>query len=118
MEEPRQGEVCGRHYATGQALRVRWHDNLIRQIEPAELSSSADAFLAPPLFDLQINGYAGVDFQQDDLRLEDLLTAVRQLRLAGCACFLLTLITDDWSKLTARWRHLRELRAQSPEIQR
>jgi N-acetylglucosamine-6-phosphate deacetylase len=39
------------------------------------------------------------------------------LRAAGCAKFLLTLITDDWSRLTTRLRHLRAVRAQSAELQ-
>jgi N-acetylglucosamine-6-phosphate deacetylase len=68
------------------------------------------------LFDAQVNGYSGIDFQQDNLRAEDLLVAVRRLRAAGCARFLLTLITDDWAALTARLRHLRAVRAQSAEL--
>src|SRR5581483_7673599 len=54
---------------------------------------------------------------QDNLRAEDLLTAARQLGQAGCTQFLLTLITDEWPKLTARLRHLRTLRSQSAELQ-
>src|SRR5439155_8978926 len=74
-------------------------------------------WLAPTLFDLQINGYGGVDFQQDDLSLDALISAVRQLRTAGCARFFLTLITDEWPELTARLRQLRWLRSQSAELQ-
>src|SRR5262249_3317980 len=42
--------------------------------------------------------------------------AIEQLRLAGCGRFLLTLITDEWPRLIARLRHLRELRERSSEI--
>jgi N-acetylglucosamine-6-phosphate deacetylase len=66
--------------------------------------------------DLQVNGYAGVDFQQDRLTLDELHSATRQLRLAGCTRYLLTLVTDEWSRLIPRLRHLRELRAQSAEL--
>src|SRR5262249_10817364 len=69
------------------------------------------------LFDVQINGYGGIDFQQDGLSLEDLLTATRRLRRDGCLRFFSTLITDEWPKMTARLRRLRELRSQSPELQ-
>jgi N-acetylglucosamine-6-phosphate deacetylase len=68
------------------------------------------------LVDLQVNGFGGIDFQQDNLTVEDLLTAARQLRAAGCGLFLLTLITDEWAKLTARLRHLKKLREQSAEL--
>jgi N-acetylglucosamine-6-phosphate deacetylase len=112
-----EGEVCGRHYATNEPVRVRWQDGRICGLEPADSSPSPEFWLAPALFDLQVNGYGGIDFQGDNLRLEELLSAVRQLRLAGCARFLLTLITDEWPRLTARLRHLRELRSQSTELQ-
>jgi N-acetylglucosamine-6-phosphate deacetylase len=112
-----QGEISAWHYATKQPVRVRWQDGMIRQIEPADTTPPPDIWAAPSLFDLQINGYAGVDFQQDDLRIDDLLLATRQLWLAGCGRFLLTLITDHWSKLTTRLGHLRSLRAQSAELQ-
>ncbi len=65
---------------------------------------------------MQINGYAGVDFQQDDLSAEDLLRAVRALRRDGCAYLFLTLITDEWPRLLSRLKHLRELRNNSPEL--
>jgi N-acetylglucosamine-6-phosphate deacetylase len=116
-DTPCQGELVGWHYGTKQPVRVRWQDRTISQIEPAETTPPADTWLAPPLFDLQINGYAGIDFQQDGLSIQDLLVATRQLRLVGCSRFLLTLITDDWSKLIRRLTHLRELRAQSSELQ-
>ena len=53
------------------------------------LSSCAEnVWVAPPLVDLQVNGYGGVDFQQDNLTAEELLSAARQLRAmaapAGC----------------------------------
>ncbi|MES2694580.1 MAG: N-acetylglucosamine-6-phosphate deacetylase [Verrucomicrobiota bacterium] len=47
------------------------------------------------LFDFQVNGFAGVDFQQPSLPHADLLRAVRALRQHGAGRFFLTLITDD-----------------------
>src|SRR5262249_23196398 len=72
--------------------------------------------IAPGLFDLQINGYAGVDFQQDHVTLDQLLHAVRSLRSAGCPRFLLALITDEWTHLVARLSRLRSLRNRSDEL--
>jgi len=77
----------------------------------------SDVWIAPGLFDAQVNGYGGIDFQQDDVTAGDLISAARQLRNAGCTRFLLTLITDEWTKLTGRLRHLKELRKQSAELQ-
>jgi N-acetylglucosamine-6-phosphate deacetylase len=116
MAKPNDGEICARHYATREAVRLRWQGGIITHLESAESSLAPDLWLAPPLFDLQINGYGGVDFQQDNLSAEDLLSAARQLRAAGCVRFLLTLITDEWTSLTARLRQLRALRSQHPEL--
>lgn len=70
----------------------------------------------PGLIDLQVNGFAGVDFQQDSLRPEDLLRAVQGLRCTGCTRFLLTLITDGWEQLLAKLQHLRQLRETTPAL--
>jgi len=111
------GEICARHFATRQPIRLRWQDGIITSVEPTADLPDGDLWIAPPLFDLQVNGYGGIDFQRDGLTLDDLLSATRQLRASGCARILLTLITDEWSKLTNRLRHLRALRSQSPELQ-
>lgn len=68
------------------------------------------------MLDPQVNGYAGVDFQQDDLSRDDLLRAARAWRRDGGGQFFLTLITDEWSRLTARLGRLRSLRGPSGEL--
>lgn len=122
MSNASEGEVCGRHYVTGELIRLRWKDGKISELERMDAARSAsdatsEVWIAPGVFDSQVNGYGGVDFQQDNLTVEDLLGAVRGLRDAACTRFLLTLITDEWRKLTARLRHLRELRSHSGELQ-
>src|SRR5437763_10969138 len=117
MPEDTQAEVCAWHYATRQAVRLRWHEGIVTHLEPAESPPPQDVWIAPPLFDAQINGYSGIDFQQDNLTQADLLIAVRRLRASGCARFLLTLVTDDRLSLTARLRQLRALRGQSAAVE-
>ncbi len=113
-----EGEICARHYATGKSVRLRWRDGKIIQLEPEPESLAVEQWIAPPLVDLQINGYGGVDFQRDDQTLDNLLSATRQLRRDGCGKYLLTLITDEWSALMKRLRHLKRLRDESPELRR
>jgi len=69
-----------------------------------------------PLFDFQVNGFAGVDFQSDTLSAEDLGRAVRALREDSVGGILLTLITDDESKLCARFRRVEGFRRSDPGI--
>jgi N-acetylglucosamine-6-phosphate deacetylase len=113
-----QGEICARDVGTGQAMRFAWRDGRIITWAATNESAPRDLWVAPPLVDLQINGYGGVDFQQDNLTAEALQRAADQLSAAGCARWLLTLVTDDWARLTGRLRHLRGLRSHSPALQR
>jgi len=111
------GEISAWHFATRQPVRVRWAGGVITHLDAATIPPPPGIWLAPALCDVQVNGYAGVDFQQDHLTAADLLRAARGLRDAGCAKFLLTLTTDDWSRLTERLRRLRSVRTQSAELQ-
>ncbi len=110
------GEVIAADLATGESTRLVWNEGRITHLERVATPSEASLWLAPALFDVQVNGYAGVDFQQDELTEADLLRAARGLRRDGCARFLLTLITDEWTRLTGRLRRLVQLRAQSSEL--
>jgi N-acetylglucosamine-6-phosphate deacetylase len=66
----------------------------------------------PQYVDLQINGYAGVDFNQDDLSEADLLMACRLLREDGVAGVLATFITDDLPLMEARLARLAAIHRQ------
>ena len=110
------GEISAWHFASRKPVRVRWQNGVITEMAKATTPPPRELWIAPPLFDVQVNGYGGIDFQQDNLTEADLLSAARQLRRDGCAKFLLTLITDDWAKLTARLRHLKKLRDASAEL--
>ena len=54
------------------------------------------------MIDLQINGFAGVDFNSDELKGEDLLRASMTLKNIGIHKFLPTLITAPIDKMRAR----------------
>src|SRR5438309_1103054 len=112
-----QHEIFARDLTSGQPTRLVWRDDKIIAIEPAA-DAPKDIWIAPPLIDLQINGFAGVDFQQDNLTFKELLHAVEKLRATGCTRFLLTLITDRWPVMLARLQHLRKLRGEHEQLRR
>lgn len=63
-------------------------------------------------FDIQVNGYAGTDFNRDDLTAEALHHACTCLVEDGCDQILATFITDTIPNLEKRMRRLVELREQ------
>src|SRR4051812_13849187 len=95
------GGIKARHVTTGKPVEVRWENGQIIFVE-AVPECPPNLWVAPALVDLQINGFAGVDFQQDNLTLDQLRAAANGLQSAGCTRFLLTLITDEWPRLMAR----------------
>src|SRR5947209_6914457 len=68
------------------------------------------------LFDLQVNGFAGVDFQDPALSLADLRRAVEALRAAQTHRILLTLITDDLDALARKFERIEKHRAADPLV--
>ena len=65
-----------------------------------------------PYVDLQVNGYAGVDFNRDDVSAEALHQACVRLREDGVAGILATIITDELPRMTARLARIAALRLQ------
>jgi N-acetylglucosamine-6-phosphate deacetylase len=108
-------ELTARHFATRQPVTVRWSGGAITEITEAS-GAPENLWVAPAIVDLQVNGYAGVDFQRDGVTRDELLRAVRGLHAAGCARILLTLTTDHWPRMLERLRHFATLRAASPEL--
>jgi N-acetylglucosamine-6-phosphate deacetylase len=119
------GTIQARHFLTGQPVELAWQNGRFvvpqgragaprpsRETRP----DASPAFIAPTLFDPQINGFAGVDFQRDDLETADLLHSVRALQRTGCTRFLITLITDEWPALKRRLARLRALRENHPDL--
>lgn len=62
--------------------------------------------VGPALFDPQVNGFGGVDFQNPDITLEALEHAANELRRAGCPQMLATLVTAAPDALTEQFRRI------------
>ena len=68
---------------------------------------SAGSYLAgPAFFDAQVNGFAGVDFQNQNLGFDELEFAVTEMRKSGCAHILLTLISASPEALDDQLRRI------------
>lgn len=64
-------------------------------------------------FDLQVNGYGGIDFMQEDLTDEALHTACERLERDGVGGILATVITDTIEVMVARLENLVRARSRS-----
>ncbi|MFZ4763649.1 MAG: N-acetylglucosamine-6-phosphate deacetylase [Roseimicrobium sp.] len=68
------------------------------------------------MFDLQVNGYAGTDFNRDGLTAEALHHACVCLREDGVQQILATVITDDLDAMCRRLHAIASLREQDPLV--
>lgn len=69
-------------------------------------------------FDLQVNGYGGVDFNKDDLAAEELARACEMMERDGVAGILATIITESVEKMAARIARIADLREEVPAARR
>ena len=70
------------------------------------------------LFDFQVNGFGGVDFQRDDLSVDDLRRATACLRAHAVGSIFATLITCETDRLCRRLTAMETARASNPAIAR
>ena len=70
----------------------------------------------PSLFDLQVNGFAGVDFQRAELSCAELRRAVDALRAHGTRRIFLTLISAEPDALCRQFERIERFRNADPLI--
>lgn len=68
-------------------------------LEGAIIIDAKGNFIAPGLVDIQINGFVGVDFADQDLTLEGIRKATKALWKYGVTSYLPTVITNSQERL-------------------
>jgi N-acetylglucosamine-6-phosphate deacetylase len=107
--------IEGRRYDTGEPVRITTRGDRIADIQPAwPTGPAADwPWVAPALFDLQINGYGGVWFSDDSLTPEMVLKTLQPYYRFGVTRICPTLITNSQAALEAGFRAIRTACEQS-----
>jgi len=67
-------------------------------------------------FDIQVNGYAGIDFNQNNLSAEDFHHACAQLKEDGVEGILATVITSDFEEMLTRLGNISQYRKEDPLV--
>lgn len=91
--------IRARHYATGEICDIRCDCGAITAIGPAS-SQPADltaGWVAPALFDLQINGCDGRSFNSDRLTIDDIRHVVDVCHRHGIGGLCPTLVTNSFA---------------------
>lgn len=94
-----------RHYQTGESITITHADGRILAVEAAP--EPATDWVAPALFDLQINGCMGRAFNAIDLHPDDVRLVVRHAAKHGISGLCPTLITGPFAALAHGFTTLR-----------
>ena len=97
-------KCSGIHVATGIPTTIEF-DQRIQKVETAE--DGGDRYMAPGLIDIQVNGYAGVDFNNPSVSHAEISRAVRALVATGVSRFFPTVITGSPDGMLGALRNLR-----------
>lgn len=89
--------AIGRHYATGKTIRVRISGSTIVQIEPIQTSERLP-WIGPGLVDCQVNGYHGLDFNEEPLTADAITAAVHEFWKDGVTAVMPTIVTHSFGK--------------------
>jgi N-acetylglucosamine-6-phosphate deacetylase len=102
--------IRARHYATGKTVDVVCEQGKIRSVTPpAAVRPDREAgWVAPALFDLQINGCSGHNFSSTRLDRASIRHVVDTCREHGIGAFCPTLVTNSFEALYHGFRTLRE----------
>ncbi|QKJ85047.1 N-acetylglucosamine-6-phosphate deacetylase [Paramixta manurensis] len=107
----------GRHYRTLQPIEVRVAEGMIRAIQPVA-DQAALPLIAPGLVDLQVNGYAAIDFNHFPFSVDEVAQVTRELWRQGVTTFMPTVITADSDVIEQAVKTLAEACEEHPEVAR
>src|SRR5271169_2473175 len=109
------GKCRGRYIFSGEPVEVEF-DRTIAHVDPV-LGPDAGplAWLAPGFIDLQVNGFAGVDYNSPAAPIEAIGASIRTLFSTGVTRFFPTVITGAPESMLGALRNLAHARETLPE---
>lgn len=107
-------DLVGR-LADGTPVRLQVTNDRISALEPID-DAPADVLVIPGLIDIQINGYAALDLNGDNLDVDTVIRFVRRMWQHGVTAMCPTIITAPEEKILAALRAIVAARAADPLV--
>ncbi len=107
-------KCSGRNVLTGELVVVEG-SRAFTAVEPLFGQAAPDTWLAPGFIDLQVNGFAGVDYCAPTASMEEIGRSIRAQFATGVTRLLPTVITGSQPVMEGALRRLAEAREQLPE---
>ncbi len=107
-------KCSGRDVSTGEWVAVEG-DAVIRHVDPLLGPIGEPDWLTPGFIDLQVNGFAGVDYNAPEASHEEIGKSIRVMFSTGVTRFFPTVITGPPDRMRAALANLAGAREASPE---
>jgi N-acetylglucosamine-6-phosphate deacetylase len=95
----------GKRPGTDSVLEVRCSSTIDLVDELIE-ATPTDEFMAPGFIDLQVNGFAGVDYNDPSVSHESIRSSIRAMFKTGVTRFFPTVITGSFERITGALKNL------------
>ena len=105
--------VCGIHPGSGQALAIRTSGGRIAAVETT--ADKAAHYVSPGWVDLQVNGFAGVDYNDPTSPAEKISASIEVQLSTGVVRFYPTVITGSGEDMRGSLRNLAKARRTIPK---
>ena len=99
---------------SGRPVRIDVEGGEIAAVQETS-ASTADRWIAPGFIDLQVNGFAGVDYNFPEISLQEIGRSIREMRSTGVTRFLPTVITGSEERMCGALRNLARAKNVLPE---
>lgn len=96
--------VHGVHPGTGETLAISTSGGRISAVEAT--AGAAEPFVSPGWVDLQVNGFAGVDYNDPNTPADEIVRSIEVQRSTGVARFYPTVITGSGEDMRGSLRNL------------
>lgn len=103
--ESKRNSVIGKVAGTHSVLRIEF-DKVVQSVDELIHPPEIDEFVAPGFIDLQVNGFAGVDYNDPATTAEAIASSIRTIFTTGVTRFLPTIITGSEERIVGALQNL------------
>ena len=101
----------------GELTELSISGGIIKEIRPIPNELDGDTFLSSGFFDIQVNGYKGIDYSSKIFSGSDLEEMVRLLRISGTTKHLPTIITSPKERIIDNLKKMAAILNENPELE-
>ena len=106
MSNSSELELVGRLVTTGEITRVETEGTVIRAVDDLLNPPDTSVFMASGFIDLQVNGFAGVDYNDQEITSDQIAASVRAMFSTGVTKFFPTIITGSEERILGALRNV------------